>query len=73
MKNAINYFKNQYICDLTDGVRIEFDDGWGLIRQSNTQPVIVFRFEASTLSNLKKNQSIIFNKLKDFGNINVNF
>ena len=73
VKNAINYFKNKYICDLTDGVRIEFDDGWGLIRQSNTQPVIVFRFEASTLSNLKKNQSTIFNKLKEFGNINVSF
>jgi len=31
-----------------DGVRIEFPDGWGLIRASNTQPVLVMRFEALT-------------------------
>lgn len=31
-----------------DGVRIEFPDGWGLIRASNTQPVLVMRFEATT-------------------------
>jgi len=31
-----------------DGVRIEFSDGWGLIRASNTQPVLVMRFEATT-------------------------
>ncbi|MHB0976070.1 MAG: phosphomannomutase/phosphoglucomutase [Candidatus Aquicultorales bacterium] len=31
-----------------DGIRIVFEDGWGLVRVSNTQPVIVLRFEAST-------------------------
>ena len=31
-----------------DGVRVPFADGWGLIRASNTQPVLVLRFEAST-------------------------
>jgi len=31
-----------------DGVRVEFPDGWGLIRASNTQPVLVMRFEATT-------------------------
>jgi phosphomannomutase len=30
------------------GIRIEFPDGWGLIRASNTQPVLVMRFEATT-------------------------
>jgi phosphomannomutase/phosphoglucomutase len=29
-----------------DGVRAIFDDGWGLIRASNTQPALVLRFEA---------------------------
>ncbi|MFP4453938.1 MAG: phosphomannomutase, partial [Desulfobacterales bacterium] len=29
-----------------DGVRIVFDDGWGLVRASNTQPALVMRFEA---------------------------
>jgi phosphomannomutase/phosphoglucomutase len=31
-----------------DGVRILFPHGWGLVRASNTQPVLVLRFEAST-------------------------
>jgi phosphomannomutase/phosphoglucomutase len=31
-----------------DGVRVMFNDGWGLLRASNTQPVLVMRFEAST-------------------------
>lgn len=31
-----------------DGARVRFDDGWGLVRASNTQPVLVFRFEASS-------------------------
>lgn len=31
-----------------DGLRVEFPDGWGLIRASNTQPVLVLRFEANT-------------------------
>ena len=31
-----------------DGARVEFPDGWGLVRASNTQPVLVFRFEATT-------------------------
>ena len=33
-----------------DGARIDFGDGWGLVRASNTQPVLVFRFEASSES-----------------------
>jgi phosphomannomutase/phosphoglucomutase len=31
-----------------DGVRVLFDEGWGLLRASNTQPVVVMRFEART-------------------------
>ncbi|MBD3276892.1 MAG: phosphomannomutase [Candidatus Aegiribacteria sp.] len=36
----------------TDGARITFDDGWGLLRASNTQPVLVLRFEAGTKKSL---------------------
>ena len=35
-----------------DGVRVLFGDGWGLIRASNTQPVLVMRFEARTQQDL---------------------
>ncbi|MDT7041263.1 phosphomannomutase/phosphoglucomutase [Candidatus Nitronereus thalassa] len=35
-----------------DGIRVRFDDGWGLIRASNTQPALVLRFEANSLDRL---------------------
>jgi len=35
-----------------DGVRVCFDDGWGLIRASNTQPALVLRFEATSTERL---------------------
>lgn len=37
-----------------DGVRVETKDGWGLLRASNTQPVVVMRFEASTEARLNE-------------------
>jgi phosphomannomutase/phosphoglucomutase len=42
-----------------DGVRVIFEDGWGLVRASNTTPVIVTRFEAKTLESLEKIQNIL--------------
>ena len=38
---------------------------------SNTQPVIVCRFEGDTLDNMNKIQSIILDKLKEFGNLKI--
>lgn len=40
-----------------DGLRVDFDDGFGLVRASNTQPVLVFRFEATTQQALQRIQS----------------
>ena len=37
-----------------DGVRAIFESGWGLVRASNTQPVLVMRFEATTDTLLKQ-------------------
>lgn len=42
-----DYFSDKYKTVSIDGVRILFDDGWGLIRASNTQPALVLRFEAN--------------------------
>ncbi len=46
-----------------DGVRVVFEDGWGLIRASNTQPALVLRFEASTPERLKEIRSLIESEL----------
>ncbi len=42
-----------------DGVRVTFSDGWGLIRASNTQPLLVLRFEARTEKRLAEIQKLI--------------
>ncbi|HEY7841824.1 MAG TPA: phosphomannomutase/phosphoglucomutase, partial [Gammaproteobacteria bacterium] len=39
-----------------DGFRVEFPDGWGLIRPSNTSPVLVLRFEADNAEALARIQ-----------------
>ena len=45
---AVKHFGAKYETIDIDGVRIQFAHGWGLIRASNTQPVMVMRFEADT-------------------------
>lgn len=45
---AVEHFRARYDVIAIDGVRMQFADGWGLIRASNTQPVLVLRFEALT-------------------------
>jgi len=71
VKEAIGYFKKNYEVIDVDGVRIQFGDGWGLVRASNTQPVIVLRFEARTPERLAEIQDIVISKLKEFGEINL--
>ncbi|MDR4495804.1 MAG: phosphomannomutase/phosphoglucomutase [Nitrospirales bacterium] len=46
-----------------DGVRIIFDEGWGLIRASNTQPALVLRFEATSHAQLKIIQGFLNEQL----------
>jgi phosphomannomutase len=47
-----------------DGSRIEFDDGWGLVRASNTQPALVLRFEGTTLESMERIQKEVLSLLK---------
>ncbi len=42
-----------------DGARIDFGDGWGLVRASNTQPVLVYRFEATSEKRLAEIRKIM--------------
>ncbi len=42
-----------------DGARIDFGDGWGLVRASNTQPVLVYRFEATSEKRLGEIRKIV--------------
>ena len=46
-------------CIDVDGVRVRFADGWGLVRASNTQPVLVMRFEASSPERLAEYRGLV--------------
>jgi phosphomannomutase/phosphoglucomutase len=53
---AAAFQKTHKVVDI-DGARVLFDHGWGLLRASNTQPVLVMRFEAETAADLKAYRS----------------
>ena len=55
---------NEVIC--VDGARILFENGWGLVRASNTQAILVMRFEADSQENLTKIRQIVEAKVKEF-------
>jgi len=50
--------KTHEVIDI-DGARVLFEHGWGLVRASNTQPVIVMRFEADSKEHLEEIQSLV--------------
>jgi phosphomannomutase/phosphoglucomutase len=52
-----------------DGARIIFDHGWGLVRASNTQAILVLRFEADTGDHLREIQDTVEIKVNAFINI----
>ncbi|WP_119344163.1 phosphomannomutase/phosphoglucomutase [Facilibium subflavum] len=53
---AKTQFQNEHVITI-DGVRVEFCDGWGLVRASNTTPCLVLRFEADSEEALKRIQT----------------
>ncbi|MFV0423930.1 phosphomannomutase/phosphoglucomutase [Oleidesulfovibrio sp.] len=59
VKKAQEYFSAKYRVNTIDGARLLFDDGWGLVRASNTQPVLVLRFEAETPERLQEIRDIV--------------
>jgi phosphomannomutase / phosphoglucomutase len=48
VQRVLKHFQTRYKVVDVDGARIIFPEGWGLVRASNTQPVLVMRFEATT-------------------------
>ena len=50
----------------TDGARILFENGWGLVRASNTQAILVLRFEADSPENLAKIRATVENRVNYF-------
>lgn len=64
---ARTYFQDDLGLDVNpiDGARIEFPDGWGLLRASNTSPMLVMRAEANTKKRLKEICTLIEEKVEE--------
>ena len=59
VRELTEIFREKYEVIDIDGVRVNFENGWALIRASNTQPVIVLRLEAATKERLKELVAVI--------------
>jgi phosphomannomutase (EC 5.4.2.8) len=60
------YFKERYDVIDMDGARVEFGDGWGLVRASNTQGALVLRFEAESEARLAELRRIMETPIKEW-------
>jgi phosphomannomutase/phosphoglucomutase len=73
VKKITAEFKQRYEVVDIDGARVLFEDGWGLIRASNTQPALVLRAEAKTpeaLDSIKQTLEQVLRKIPQVGAIN---
>ncbi|MBN2413820.1 phosphomannomutase/phosphoglucomutase [candidate division KSB1 bacterium] len=66
VKKLVQDFSTEYHTITIDGARVEFGDGWGLVRASNTEPTLVLRFEAKTRSRLQEIVNIFKEKLAKY-------
>ncbi len=71
VSEVTEYFRGKYEIIDVDGVRFMTEGGWGLIRASNTQPVLVLRFEADSPEKLDKIKSIALSKLSEYDSVTL--
>jgi phosphomannomutase/phosphoglucomutase len=67
VRDAVDHFRREHDVIDVDGARVLFDGGWGLLRASNTQPVLVLRFEARTPERLEEIRRTMEGWLRDQG------
>lgn len=67
VKKTVAFFKNRGddLLDI-DGVRVNLDGGWGLMRASNTQNIIVIRVEAESQERMEEIQALLEGKLNEY-------
>jgi len=72
VESITDYYKKagNRVIDI-DGARVYFDNGWALVRASNTQPILVVRVESKSEKGLVDIFELIKNKLKEYPSVNV--
>jgi len=66
IRRAQDHFAQTHSVNCLDGARVRFEHGWGLVRASNTQPVLVLRFEADSPEALEAIRSEMEGTLKSW-------
>ncbi|OPY67649.1 MAG: Phosphomannomutase/phosphoglucomutase [Syntrophorhabdaceae bacterium PtaU1.Bin034] len=59
VKRITDYYREKFDIVDTDGVRVMLPDGWGLVRASNTQAILVLRFEAESEQALERIRAMV--------------
>jgi phosphomannomutase / phosphoglucomutase len=67
----VAYFRKDHDVIDIDGVRVLFGDGWGLVRASNTQPVLVMRFEARSEDRLAEIAETVLSKVREYPSVEL--
>ncbi len=66
IEKLISEFAKTNQISTIDGIRIKLENGWGLVRPSNTQALLILRFEADSEENLVKIRETIETKVRNF-------
>jgi len=67
VERAVAHFRRDHEVVDVDGARVSFPEGWGLLRASNTQPVLVARYEADDEAGLRRIRSVMEDWLRGQG------
>ncbi len=73
VENMKEKFEKKYDVIGIDGARVEFGDGWGLVRASNTEPALILRFEATSEKKLQEIKKVFSDALKEFPFLKLEF
>jgi phosphomannomutase/phosphoglucomutase len=65
VERVTEHFRQGYPVIDVDGMRVQFPDGWGLLRASNTQPALVLRFEATSEERLEEIRDMVEAKVHE--------
>jgi phosphomannomutase/phosphoglucomutase len=71
VKELQSWFKKKHKVITLDGARVVFKDGWGLVRASNTQPILVLRFEARTRERLAEIRELFYERLGKYPQVKL--
>jgi phosphomannomutase/phosphoglucomutase len=66
VRRAQEWFGERYPTNTVDGARVDFPGGWGLVRASNTQPLLILRFEAESPERLGELERLVLAKVEEW-------